>query len=441
MFGPALVSALARSLVAGEPEVEAVVSRAARTLGHRWRWLRPLAQRYVEAFAEGARPRRRDVVRFLLGDADFRQARIRYRGKLRIDDWIGDPPRMQPVAAAEAWKLPVIETVGDLADWLSLYPNELEWFADLKSLCGRQRTEALQHYRYGIVRKRSGGVRLIESPKSNMKAVQRRILSAILDRVPVHPAAHGFTRGRSIVTFARPHVGKEVVLRLDLQDFFPGLPAARVQSFFRTLGNPEEVADRLAGISTNVVPRWVWRNRPSDVGCREWEEARILYGRPHLPQGAPTSPALANLAAFRVDCRLSGLSAAAGAVYTRYADDLAFSGGGQFQSGVERFAAHAAAIALEEGFRVNHRKTRIMAQGARQQLAGVVVNRKVSIARKEIERLEAILTNCIRRGPESQNRDDHPDFRAHLEGRIAFVQMVDAAKGVRLKARFDNIPW
>ena len=212
-----------------------------------------------------------------------------------------------------------------------------------------------------------------------MKELQRRILSGILDPIPVHSAVHGFVKGRSIVTFAAPHAGKAVLLRLDLQDFFPTFPAARVQALFRTLGYPEKVADRLGGICTNAVPATSGTAVRWRLHAREWHDARELYARPHLPQGAPTSPALANLIAYRLDCRLSGLAKTAGAVYTRYADDLAFSGGEEFSRVVERFSAHAAAVALEEGFSVNHHKTRIMRQGVRQKLAGIVVNQKVSL--------------------------------------------------------------
>ena len=166
-----------------------------------------------------------------------------------------------------------------------------------------------------------------------------------------------------------------------------------------------------------------------------------MYARPHLPQGAPTSPALANLTAYRLDCRLTGLAKSAGATYTRYADDLAFSGGEELRRAARRFLAHAAAIALEEGFSVNHRKTRILRQGVRQQLAGIVVNQKVSLRRANLKLLEAILTNCIRFGPESQNRAGVPDFRVHLEGRIGFVEMIDRVKGGNLKTLFEKIGW
>jgi len=179
-------------------------------------------------------------------------------------------------------------------------------------------------------------------------------------------------------------------------------------------------------------------SRPRDIAKGEaWE----WYGRPHLPQGAPTSPALANICAWRMDRRLSSLAEACGAVYTRYADDLAFSGDESFERSIERFATQVAAIVEEGGFRVNHHKTRIMRQSARQHLAGLVANQRVNVRRAEFDLLKAILTNCVRLGPESQNRDGHPRFREHLEGRVAFVESINPAKARRLRAILDRIRW
>jgi hypothetical protein len=439
MSTAAVTSALARSLAAGEPTVDAIYERAARTLGRPWRWLHSLALRYVETFGDRTRPRHREVVQFLLEDDGFDCALAEYRSQIAVAEWLAEPNRMQPVEAARQWDLPAIETVGDLARWLSVHPAELEWFADLKGLCCKLNSPKLHHYYYRILAKRSGGVRLIESPKRELKELQRRILSSILNRIPAHAAAHGFVKGRSIVTFAAPHTGKHAVLRLDLENFFPAFPAARAQALFRTLGYPEPVADRLGGICSNSTPRSIWSKRPVGIPWEPWRDARTLYARPHLPQGAPTSPALANLTAYRLDCRLSGLAKSAGAVYTRYADDLAFSGDEGFARVVERFSAHAAAIALEEGFSVNHRKTRIMRRGVRQTLAGIVVNRQTSLRRADLQLLEATLTNCVRLGPESQNRQGLPDFRAHLQGRIGFVEMVNRTKGRHLRNIFGAI--
>jgi len=226
---------------------------------------------------------------------------------------------------------------------------------------------------------------------------------------------------------------------MDLRDFFPSFAAARIQTLFRTMGYPEPVADLLGGICTNAAPRDVWNQ--SGLDSLELRDARALYSRPHLPQGAPTSPALANLCAFRVDCRLSGLAEAAEAEYTRYADDLAFSGNEAFERRVERFSTHAAAILLEEGFTVHHRKTRIMPQGVRRHLAGLVANQRMNVRRTDFDRLKATLTNCVRLGPESQNRDAHPSFRSHIEGRVGFVEMINPAKGNRLRVIFEAIQW
>jgi len=126
-------------------------------------------------------------------------------------------------------------------------------------------------------------------------------------------------------------------------------------------------------------------------------------------------------------------------VYTRYADDLAFSGGQDFERRVNRFSTHAAAILMDEGFNVHHRKTRVMRQGVRQHLAGLVANEHVNVIRADFDRLKAILTNCARSGPATQNRESHPDFRAHLEGRVGFVNSINPAKGKRLRAIFEQI--
>jgi hypothetical protein len=183
----------------------------------------------------------------------------------------------------------------------------------------------------------------------------------------------------------------------------------------------------------------MWKTLGRGLDLLAMAEARALYAWPHLPQGAPTSPALANICAWRVDCRLTGLAEAAGATYTRYADDLAFSGDEKFERCVERFALRVAAILMEEGFQVHHRKTRVMRCGVRQYLAGIVTNERLNVVRADFDRLKAILTNSVRHGAESQNREGHPAFRQHLDGRVGFVEMVNPAKGARLRRIFEKI--
>ena len=439
------MTALARSILAGDPAIEQVVNRLTQTTGRKWRWLSPLACRYAESFAGKARPRRQEVEKFLRTDPGFAQAIEKYRHEVFLKTRLLEAHPMQPVAAAKAWSLPAIESIRDLAEWLHLSESELEWFADLKGLQSKSNQRGtgakLTHYHYRTLTKKSGNLRLIEEPKPHLKQIQRRILSEILDRIPIHPAVQGFVKGRSIQTFVAPHVGRRVVLRMDLQDFFPSFTGRRIQAFFRTAGYPESVADLLGGLCTNSAPRNIWKDLEPGTDSSLVRYVQSLYSRPHLPQGTPTSPALANICAYRIDCRLNGLAQAAGAAYTRYADDLAFSGDESFEKCVERFSTQAAAILLEEGFAIHHRKTRIMRQGVRQHLAGLVANQRVNVVRADFDRLKATLHNCTRYGPQSQNSEAHPCFRSHLEGRVGFVETINPEKGRRLRRILERIQW
>ena len=435
------MKALAESLVAGELTVETVVARCTHTLGKQWRWLRPLARRYVARFSGRTRPRRQFVIQFLLADIGFRRAYSKHFSHLAVEHWVTSPQRMLPNPAGANWEVPKIESVAALAQWLGTDVSYLQWFADLKGLGCKYNRPKLRHYHYRILAKDSHNMRLIEAPKQALKKLQQRILTGMLDKIPVHPATHGFVKGRCIKTYVASHVGRRILLRMDLRNFFNTFRAARIEAFFRTLGYPESVADLLAGICTNATPRDVWKQIDTIFNRVQIWETRKLCSRPHLPQGAPTSPALANLCSYRIDCRLAGLAKSAGANYSRYADDLAFSGDAEFENCVERFSAHVAAILQEEGFVVNYRKTRIMRQGVRQRIVGLVANQRLNVVRNEFDRLKAILTNCVRHGVHTQNRNAHPDFRAHLEGRVSFVEMINPAKGMRLRRTFDQIRW
>jgi hypothetical protein len=431
--------ALAAAFLAGAFEVDELVSRAGRLLGRRPRCLRPLARRVCDAFAGRPLPLQAELTRFILSDRRFWRAFEPQ--ELCLSHSLVGLPAMRPVAPAASWTVPAICSPGALAEWLGLTIGQLEWFADVRTLEYKRNTGRLRHYTYRVLAKRFGQVRLVEAPKPRLKEIQRRILAEILDHVPLHDAAHGFRRGRSIKTFAAPHVGRQVVLRIDLQDFFPLIRAARVRAVFRAIGYPERVAALLAGLCTNASPLDVWEDQSLEWLGSQVRDARWRYAQPHLPQGAPTSPALANLCSYRLDCRLTGLARSAHAVYTRYADDLAFSGDGDFARAVKRFGRHVCATVLEEGFTPHFHKTRVMKAGVRQRLAGLVINQRLNIARADYDRLKAILTNCVRLGPESQNRAGHDAFGSHLDGRISFVEMVNPERGRRLRELFDAVRW
>jgi RNA-directed DNA polymerase len=235
-----------------------------------------------------------------------------------------------------------------------------------------------------------------------------------------------------------------VVLRFDLEDFFAAVEGRRVYGIFREAGYPESVAHALTALCSNVVPAAEWASvpRPSER-ARIHAHARLgaRLATPHLPQGAPTSPALASLCAFGFDRRLAGLAAAADATYTRYADDLAFSGGDELLRRAEPVRRLVARIAHEEGFRVNEPKSQLMSRAGRQRLCGIVVNERPNVTRREYDLLKAILHNAARHGPQSQNREGVADFHAHLLGRISWVESLNPERGAKLRRRFGRIVW
>ena len=215
-------------------------------------------------------------------------------------------------------------------------------------------------------KRRGGSARLIESPKWKLKQIQRHILHGILDHIPPHAAAHGFRPKHNVLSFVSAHLRHEVVVRLDLKDFFPSIPWRRVHGVFLTAGYPGEMASYLTALCMNRAAECVWQDFPQYGSYQDRLAHESLYGRAHLPQGAPTSPALANLAAYRLDCRLQGLAAACGAAYSRYADDLLFSGDVEFASRVRRFLPQVKPSFSRKNFTPHPHKTRIMRQSQRQ---------------------------------------------------------------------------
>ena len=157
----------------------------------------------------------------------------------------------------------------------------------------------------------------------------------------------------------------------------------------------------------------------------------VAVGPRGLPQGACTSPGLSNQVARRLDKRLGGLARKLGLTYTRYADDLTFSGDAAFNEKVGYLMARVRHLAQDEGFAVNEKKSRVLRRNTAQVVTGVVVNAKPSLPRKELRRLRAILHRARTAGLEAQNREGRPDFRAWLRGKIAYVKMVRPTWGRR----------
>ena len=314
--------------------------------------------------------------------------------------------------------LPVLRTEQELADWLGLSLPRLRWFTHDKA------ADRVWHYVQYTLPKRGGGQRLILAPKRQLKTLQRAVNAGLLTKVPTSDAAHGFVVGRSIVTNAEPHAGRAVVLRLDLKDFFPSITYPRVRGWFIHLGYSFAVASALALLCTE---------REREAFDRDGDERYYIGVGPRgLVQGAPTSPALANQIAWRLDRRLAGLARKHGMAYTRYADDLTFSGDDADRA--LRLLAAARPIIRAEHFEINPDKTRLFRRSGRQTVTGLVVNDRPHTPRALRRRLRAILHNAHRTGLEAQNRAGHPNFRAHLGGLIAHVHQTDPAAAAKLSA-------
>lgn len=434
---------LAEVFLTGSFDERALLRRADMLFGGRWLWIERFVRDLVRSYRNRTLPRHRELVGVILRSVEFSSACDRCEDWIYFEDegWTSHAHEMNPVPAATGWPLPSLRTSTELERWLGLTPCELEWFADRRGWEGRLGHDTLRHYHYRPLTKRGGAIRMIEAPKARLKCIQRCILRELLEHVPLHEAVHGFRRGRNVVSFAEPHVGQHVVVRLDLEEFFPSIRAGRIRTLFRTLGYPEKVADDLGALCTNVTPYDAWPV-PDDPRERlRMHAVRRRYADPHLPQGAPTSPYLANLCAFRMDFRLAAFARSLGARYTRYADDLAFSGTRSLRRALPWFLKTVVTIVEESGFTVHQRKTRVMTRATRQHLAGLVINEHPNVTREAYERLKATLTNCVRHGPASQNREGHPDYRSHLRGRVAFVRSIHSTRGAKLQALFDRIAW
>ncbi len=338
------------------------------------------------------------------------------------------PPKMAPTPAFATLDLPQWPTPQAMAEALCLTSRELIWLADVDGRAARCRRQSARHYHITSIRKRNGGHRLIEAPKQRLRTIQREILTEILNQIEPNPAAAAYSKGRSVIDSAAKHAGERVVLTLDLRRFFQSIPARRVRVLFRCLGYPLPVARLLTGLTTTRTYVQVATS-----------EDRMRLRVPHLPQGAPTSPALANLCAGRLDRRLNGLARRLGANYTRYADDLAFSGDGILKKPWLRHLISN--IAADEGFAIATEKSRLMDASHRQTVTGIVVNRYVNLRRSEFDRLKAILTNCVRHGPASQNHAGHPAFQQHLDGRVTWLERLNPQRGAKLRALFNRIDW
>ena len=293
-----------------------------------------------------------------------------------------------------------------------------------------RRASNVSHYIRFKIAKKTGGERLISAPMPRLKRVQTWILYNILEQIDLHEAAHGFCRGRSIVTNAEPHVGADVVINLDLQDFFPSISYKRVKGLFISLGYSEAAATIFGLICTDAAVEAV------ELDGKTYY---VALGDRHLPQGAPSSPAITNLICRRLDLRLTKMAASLGFVYTRYADDLTFSASGENLRQICNVLKRTEAISTHEGFTIHPQKTRVLHKSQHQEVTGIVVNEKLNVDRETLKRFRATLFHIEKDGLAGKHWGNHPDLIQSIEGFANFVAMVNPEKGDKLKEQVQRI--
>lgn len=268
----------------------------------------------------------------------------------------------------------------------------LDALAGCLSISSRGLLAVSRRYTRTTIPKRSGRERVLHVPNPELKRLQSLILKRLLERLPSHPHATGFRRGRSIVTNARFHAGSAIIVNIDIRDFFPATRARRVHRCFAQLGWGEEAAKLLT---------------------------QLCVHENGLPQGAPTSPCLSNLVNYRLDCRLFGLAARHGAVYSRYADDITFSLKTKNRVAAYDLVKASARILIKYGYELQETKTRIVGRNRRQMVTGLVVNERPRLPREK-RRLLRAAEHRLRVGKQATLTIEQ------MDGWRSLIQMVDS---------------
>ncbi len=263
-------------------------------------------------------------------------------------------------------------------------------------------------YRTHRLPKRAGGSRVITAPEPRLKRLQRRLLRNGFDELPQHSASHGFRQGRSIVSNAVAHTGREMVVRADITSFFPSTGYAHVLRSCRLLadGQLSEGAVRLV----------------AEVCCYAGA----------LPTGAPTSPVIGNLVLKPVDASLEAASKKLGIIYTRYADDLAFSG----DDGTQKILPFVRKVLSDYGYQSDPKKEHIFRRGRRQVVTGLVVNEKAHVPRRIRRRLRAAVHHASH--GKNPHWHGHKMNETELLGRLAFLQQAHPEEASELRTQLQQ---
>lgn len=338
------------------------------------------------------------------------------KGLNKIED--GKPEKLKEK------NLPLIESAEDLA---LLMKTDIK---TIRFLSFNRTVSRVSHYKQFQIPKKAGGFRKISAPMPKLKLAQHWILENILNKLPVHKNAHGFALQKSIASNATPHIKKEVLINIDLKDFFPSIHYPRVKGMYRALGYNEKIATVLALICTE-----------SETDEVELDNIKyyVKSGNRALPQGAPTSPAITNYLCRRLDARFTGLAKKYNFEYTRYADDLTFSCEKYNAEEFKKFLGFVKKTIKSEGFTIHPDKFKVLRKGSKHEVTGIVVNEKLSVDRKKIKNFRATLYQVEKNGVEGRNWNYSSNFLASLKGYANFINQVDPVKGKLYIARVNKI--
>lgn len=269
-------------------------------------------------------------------------------------------------------------------------------------------------YSVAQIPKKSGGIRELHIPSVELKYLQRWILDNILSRINVSNYAMGFCKNKSIVDNAKIHVGHTCILNIDIKDFFPSITFKMVFRIFVYYGYTKELS---------------------------FVFAKLCTYKDELPQGSPASPCISNIVSLRIDKRLSLIAEKYQACYSRYADDITFSG----NYGIKKLIKITSKVLEEEGFSLNQKKTRMQFSHQRQEVTGLIINDGVVRVNKQYKRdLYKICYYCKKFGVDSHLQKikcDKSFYKEHLYGKAYFVNMVEPDEGKKLFNMLDEIQW
>jgi retron-type reverse transcriptase len=303
--------------------------------------------------------------------------------------------------------------------------------SELRFLAYHREISNVSHYKTFLMPKKRGGFRRISAPMPRLKKAQSWILENILNTEPLREPAHGFRPGRSIVSNAELHKQQDIVVNLDLENFFPTVTFQRVSGVFHSLGYSPSMATILALLCTELPSEEI------ELDGKTWF---VATGDRALPQGGPTSPAITNIICRRMDARLSGIARKHGYVYTRYADDLTFSASGQSVDNLTKLLWHVKKVVSEEGFIVHPDKQRIMRRGRRQEVTGLVVNDAVTVPRADVRAFRSLLHHMQTKGVAGAHfKGSGDNLLDRVHGFASFLHMVDPERYAKLITRAKTV--